>query len=583
MGIKVVVTPMGISYLRTNKIIENSGLFMNKDRSSFMPLTLLHLVILGYAFAVFLTGPYAWDDAAITVAFGRTFMQSGEFALTLASERVEGSSSLLYAFLTGFPFVFSDFRMPISVYIAQYLTLGALIALLVAVNTYLKPQIPQARARHIVLLLLAIVPMFLAEILNGMEMVALAVLFTLFCQTYQSRSNWIYLVILCLLLCRFETIFYLGVALSMSCLLSSETRRFDLRVGLVTIGLFLILTAVRYAYFGDIFPNTIWAKMNPPYSTDLGLLASLKNHVAGARDFLQVNAGLILIAAAATVLGRKWAILQDVKFWLVVGYFLFAIIAGPNLGYKGRMFIGILPVLLFLVTDLSEGKTQVTEGAVFGFATLALLATFFLNTGQVRLNIWQIASGTHYQGYAAGYISPELGARIERNFVIATPERYRETGGRVDQIRQRLGLTTIRFSAPDVGGLGLCCALDAIDVVDSALLTNQRLAHEGYGAFEDQIQAQPPDVIAIHAMWSAASQVYQSDFFKSNYEPLIFDKMLLWIRKDRMEQLTLEPGVGLSPVPPGFDVNALHNDLRAHDLAYLESLQGTNTRIMIMH
>jgi hypothetical protein len=539
----------------------------------------LGLLIASYAIAIFLTGPYAWDDGAITVAFGRTFVQSGEFALTLASERVEGSSSLLFALLTGIPFVLSDFRMPTSVYIAQYLSLGSLITLLLAVNRYLKLQIVQRRNRHVLLLLLAVLPMFLAEMLNGMEMIVLATLFTTFCWGYRARSSWLYLVILCLLLCRFESIFYLGVALLMSFLLSAETRKFDLRLGLVTLGLFLAVTAVRYLYFGDILPNTIWAKLNPPYSDDAGLFASVKNHFAGAGDFLQVNSALILLGVAAAMLGSRWKILRDVKFWLVVAYLLFALITGPNLGFKGRMFIGILPVLLFLITDLAAERTQYPQRIIVGFAALALIATSAINAGQTRENLWQVASGVHHQGFASSHISAELGARIESNSLYATPERYRQTGEAVDRIREYLGLKTIRFSSPDVGGLALCCALESIEIVDSALLTNATLAHEGYGAFAGQLLSAPADVISIHAMWAEAAQIYQLEFFQLNYDPIIFNNRLLWLHRSHINTLMANPLVTLNPLSTEFDPRGLRQDLRLLDLAYLEAFKGSGRPI----
>src|SRR5262249_23947591 len=46
--------------------------------------------------AIRLVGAHGWDDSAITLAYARTFAETGRIALTPASEHVEGFSSVAW-------------------------------------------------------------------------------------------------------------------------------------------------------------------------------------------------------------------------------------------------------------------------------------------------------------------------------------------------------------------------------------------------------------------------------------------------------------------------------------------------------
>jgi hypothetical protein len=85
-----------------------------------------------------------------------------------------------------------------------------------------------------------------------------------------------------------------------------------------------------------------------------------------------------------------------------------------------------------------------------------------------------------------------------------TPASFRRTGLAVDRVRQLLGLERIVFVTPDIGGLALCC--DRIRIVDIALLTNRRLAKDGYIALPSVFNEEMPDIIEAHQVWAALSQ-----------------------------------------------------------------------------
>jgi hypothetical protein len=176
------------------------------------------LVLISY------TGPYGWDDGAITLAYGRTLAEHGRFALTSVSEVVEGSSSPLFVLLAALfsSLVSSGFDQLIAFSQSMALAGAALTAVLLWQNL----------ARHITdntlsLLVTAgtvLLPTFSSEIANGMEMTVFAALLLAFVQAMQQRSSLVYLWIVLLLLTRFEAVFYLLFALVMSTLVAREQR-----------------------------------------------------------------------------------------------------------------------------------------------------------------------------------------------------------------------------------------------------------------------------------------------------------------------------------------------------------------------
>lgn len=122
------------------------------------------------------------------------------------------------------------------------------------------------------------------------------------------------------------------------------------------------------------------------------------------------------------------------------------------------------------------------------------------------------------------------------NWYGITPENYKLTGEAVLQLSNLVGKASVKFAAPDVGGLGLCCK--NIEVLDTGLLTNPFLARNGYTHMSDYLETKNPDFIETHGDWSRVSKIYEIDFFKENYLPLIFRNNLFWARKDIYRLLT---------------------------------------------
>src|SRR5579863_5987461 len=62
----------------------------------------LGLQILMITLLARLVGTQGWDDGAITLAYSRTFADTGRFALTAVSEQVEGISSVSWFLINAF-------------------------------------------------------------------------------------------------------------------------------------------------------------------------------------------------------------------------------------------------------------------------------------------------------------------------------------------------------------------------------------------------------------------------------------------------------------------------------------------------
>lgn len=117
--------------------------------------SLVGLVLAGHVAAVILVGPYGWDDGAITVAFARSLSVGGEMALTLASERVEGSSTLLTVLLLSLVVPVSEQAFALQILISQLFTILALAGTLAVLYVLIRDDVPSVAGRLVLLALFA--------------------------------------------------------------------------------------------------------------------------------------------------------------------------------------------------------------------------------------------------------------------------------------------------------------------------------------------------------------------------------------------------------------------------------------------
>jgi hypothetical protein len=505
-----------------------------------------------YAIGIYYIGPYAWDDGAITLAFSRTLTESGIFALTRHSEIVEGSSSLLLVFLAAllhwiFRFDFYQFILA-----SQVLAFIFLCLTLILLYHYFRNIFPSASARLFLVCLFGALPMFASEIFNGMEMCMMAFLATAFLISFQNRANWVFALIPLLILTRFEAIFYLMFSLGLLWMFDKNDKKHIFIIAAYAMGTFMLFSLLRWLYFGDLLPNTIWAKMYPPYSLQGSLSERLHSKWEGAQEFWDVERWLILAAVTSLFLRKKGIRKMDMGVFLAASFAAFAAITGRNWGYSGRMYLASLPVFLFIIANSLHhctipGKGMSIRGfsvfmtsrmALYALLVSSLLGIHGANRELFIFNTKLALAGGFYQGRLPGYLDDMARNRLQAEkarlafWYGISPENYKITGVAIERLRRILNLEAISFMTPDVGGLALCCG--NIRVIDSALLTNTFLARHGYGAFAAYLERTGPDVIETHDPWSNVSGIYDSAFFQKNYLLMVFENNVLWIRRDHV-------------------------------------------------
>jgi hypothetical protein len=474
-----------------------------------------------------LVGTRAWDDGAITLAYSRSFAETGRIALTAASEQTEGFSSVAWFLINAAVALarpgFEGAILGAQLLAGLFLAIATTFAWLITRHLALRPGTTLA-----ILITFSLFGPSIAETANGMEMTLLAAAGLGLCSGLYFRRSAL-LVAACgalFLLARFEAMVYFAGIIG-PLLLQKRYRAFAL-LAVLGLGLVGLQEGLRYAIFHDIVPNTIHAKAQAPYyqsglnglrsrvlATVEPLLAVLPLAVLGGILFLRArrrrpdllrgmsnkrDMALVLLAPIASVLA-------------------FSLLIGSNWGYIGRMQFLALPFMLLLFGVLFDALASVITRAK---PDLVLIAA---TTATIGLS-WPLS--------AAPIISPASHSEG------ITPATYRATGLAVDKLRQLLGKDVIVFLTPDVGGLGLCCS--HIRVLDLGLLTNRRMAREGYGAIAAVLREEQPEVIEIHRGWARLAKLYELPEFTRNYRPALIDDTRLFVRNDVFDSVLAKTG-----------------------------------------
>lgn len=525
---------------RTVTSAETERVGATPDRSpAWHPILALGLLGGLVAFIVRWVGIYGWDDGAITLAFAKTFAATGRIALTPASETVEGfSSPAWFALNAALARLNPSFEQAIALsQAAAGLFLGAALLFAWLLGRAISLHRDTTLA---VLVILALFGPAVAEIANGMEMTlhAASGLALIYAIHARKAGGWIAFAAIVFLASRFEAmVYYAGIVAPLL-----WERRYRAFVVLVIMGLAIVglQLALRYAVLGELVPNTIYAKMHPPYT--FPGIAGLWNRVRGGMEVVMALLPLVLGTAAALAasprLRADWrAQLRPpsrIAPWVIrllapiVTITLFAFVTGKNWGYTGRMSFLALPCGLLLTgmlfdrlrTDAAAaGQSRARVALVTG--PVMIIALSWIQSARPPLGV---ALQTMGGGQAA------LDAAIEIN-----PATYRKTGLAAERIRRMAGLKTLVLLTADVGGVGLCCS--AIRVVDTGLLTNHQLAHEGLQSFPQLFARERPHVLELHLGWAEALNIYENPAFLASYQPALVNNTRFFVRQDLIAPL----------------------------------------------
>jgi hypothetical protein len=482
------------------------------------------VTFLVHGVVAFLVRDRGWDDGAITMAFADTFAEAGRIALTPHSEIVDGfSSPFWFLLLTGvyrlFPLSFDGMILASQLLSALFAAVGAAL-----LWDLLRPFLP--RVAMPLSIAVFVYGAFLLETANGMEMSALSALTLAVVRLIRDpRPRRLALFALAAIIpwVRFEAGGYLITAAFVMIVLARDYRRAcALLFG--AISSLLVLEAVRFAVFDAIVPNTILAKLWSPYRH------SLRDRLAQLGELAYVLAPGVLLAvgvlgARIPIFGgiymrlRRHAVQPAVAYMIgyVLGAALFNLAIGYNWGYTGRMEQSVVALVVVLAVYSAPVAVRSLDSAR-GLAPL-LVAMLVLT----------------YFGVFHGEDSMSKSWPLGRVDETTTPAFNRHTGQALDEVRKRLGLATLSVLLPDVGGSSLCCK--QLEILDLGLLANRDLARDGYSALGQYLVTHTADVIIATGGWSIPSRIYEQEYFRNNYVPIVVQGHWLYVRNDHLARL----------------------------------------------
>jgi hypothetical protein len=514
-----------------------------------------------------------WDDGAITAAFARTLAESGRFALTPLSEKVEGFSSVTWVLLLTIPYYLFHTVTSILVWMKLLSALcfcGSLVIFKRLASSFLNDEGQASLAT--VLLALIVCP--LLETLNGMEMnlymlLALCLAYILIEEkTGRVRTLWIWLLTFALLATRFEAP-YIVAALLAGLLLSRDRSRF-FHLAAAVVASFGALELWRRYEFGVWMPNTVYAKMHPPY-TLRGIGEMLNSRFSALLEIVFTLGAplLVLLLVGAAIL--LWKVLplpragerQRVPVGIVViGVLLGACWFARDSFFNasdfslnaallglGLEFIAIAMILHACLRSREHRAASLTAAMVAAGVAFGML--FGRNWGYdgrmilacipfMVLGIACVLSRYIPSGYWSRLILlscvlcqaliwvPKAESAWRYGFEIPI-SLFQNTGRDADAIRQLIHLDSLSILLPDMGGSSLCC--EKLQIFDSALLTNSHLAHTGYAAFESYLQQINPQIIETHGPWSGLTGIYGNPVV-NEYTLTVVDRSRLLLRND---------------------------------------------------
>jgi hypothetical protein len=485
-------------------------------------------VLAVHAAVALLVGMRGWDDGSITVAFARTFADTGRIALTPLSEVVEGYSSpfwmaLLAATYRVLPLGFDGMVLASQLWAGLFAALGAVL-----LHRLLRPFL--GRSAVVLSFVVFVSTAFLNETANGMEMTALSAATLAVLWALRTRRNMPVLFALAALIpwIRLEASGYVIAGAVLIALVTRDRRRGGaLIVGVLASA--LLLTALRYAVFDSVLPNTMLAKQSPPYPYGTSLADRVAMSKTVVKELLLVVTPGLIVGAGA-VLGRRFPALPNPLARLrartvspaiafAVGYLAGVVganlVLGPNWGYLGRMEQSLVALAVVTVVFCLPRAMRALESPMrLVCVVVAMLAIACYGVDGERVD---------------AVLEPGRADAI-------TPAAYRDSAQAVDVVRRALGAEQFSLMTPDVGGASLCCT--NFEILDSGLLTNRELARNGYEALGPYLASHRPDAIITHSVWSSASDVYSLPQFRTAYSPVTASGTWFYVRNDLLARLS---------------------------------------------
>lgn len=502
-------------------------------------------VLGGHALIALAVGEVAWDDGYITLAFARTFAETGHIGLTPASEIVEGATSPAWFLLMA-----AVYKLGVTSFYGFHLAsqlAAAVCAAVTAVLLYrlLAPTVPGV-AWWIALLTLFLGP-FRTETANGMEMTLLCVVVLGMISLLRDdrRQPVLGLVALAAVvpLVRLEAAGYV-VAGAIALAVLSRQVRVAAAVIAGTVASVLLVSYVRLLVFGTFgLTNTMLAKQLSPYSPPFGTPAWNTQILVSL--VIEPVTTLLPPLVVAVVLARMSAKAGPGRPTRTVG----GLLAAARLRHlPARVSFGVGYAAAFLGFVIVFGSNYFAPpGRMGASATLALIVAagtvFPVPRSQPPLPIAGrvIAIGVLVVMPFTGLVSQDTGwlylARINADEKLSfnSSIAYRKNGEAAERVRELLAQPTVSVLLADVGAPSLCC--QRLEILDLGLLANAELATHGWTRFPEYLRTNRPDLIQTHGVWSQESGIYANAQFLADYTPVVVGESLFFMRDDLLDRL----------------------------------------------
>lgn len=494
-----------------------------------------------HALIALAVGEVAWDDGYITLAFARTFAETGHIGLTPSSEIVEGATSPLW-----FLAMAGIYRLGVSSFygfhLASQLT-AALCAAVAAVLLY-RLVLPHAgRAAWWVAFGALMLGAFRTETANGMEMTLLCVvvlgMIALIREDGDHRLIGVTALAAAVPMVRLEAA---GYVLAGACALVvlSRRRRVGLAIALGTVASIAVISCARLALFGTFgLTNTMIAKQLSPYSPPFGTAAWNVQMIVGF--VIEPVTTLLPAVVVAFVLARMSGVSVRARLRE-----LLPMVTARRL--PARIGFGVAYTIAYLLFVVVFGSNYFAPpGRMGASATLALIVAVAMafpvppSQPPLRRTGRLVAVGVLVLMPFAGIAAQDVGwlylARLNSDQKLAfnSTVAYKRNGEAADRVRELLGQQTISVLLADVGAPSLCC--ERLEVLDLGLLANTELSEIGWEEFPAYLAKTRPDLIQTHGVWSQESDIYANPQFVTDYTPVVVDQSLFFLRNDLFDRL----------------------------------------------
>jgi len=457
-------------------------------------------------------GPSMMDDAFFFVRYGNNFLDTGEFSWNRGEGPIFGNTSQIYQFLVAALLWLTQHNAVLSLTIAA--NLGAIAYLVILPATYWvsRPAIDPT-LRLMVTVALVVLIAFDGQVFlllgTGMEttwamaLVSLSLLASFRIQNGETGNRALLLNALCIAAVYATrpdaTLIVLAAPAGLVLFSGQATlRRAGFKLGLLSLALIAAIVCLCWIYYGDPLPLSAVAKTIPItklLEEDYGLAFAVPwRHLYDTAIWHEPE--IILGFVALCFFWRLSPVLLGATIGTLVFIAYHVAFVLPIMGYFGRYFGPILPVLMLLAASTIEAivnRSRATSGLKqIGISGAALLL------GLVLLSLPKILP-TAIRVVAFHYPDHHRDLTLSRSDVAMAhvAHEFPFFGAKMVDMVAVLDKDCAVASTED--GILSAYARQA-RIVDYSGLHDRQTAYEGFSA-ERMLRQSRPDVLALPPIW----------------------------------------------------------------------------------